>query len=274
MPLDLTPAMPELILFIGVLVLLLVGAFRESDAARILPPLAVLLLVVVALVTVAHDKTRTIAFGGHFVLDGYAAFLKVLILLGAGAALLLAGGFLRDERIERYEYALLALFSTLGMCMMVSANSFLALYMALELQSLPIYVLAAYHRDNLRSTEAGLKYFVLGALGLGDAALRLLAGLRLRGLGRVRRAGAALVGRGGPAAAAGCPGRARVHRRRPRVQDVGGAVPHVDARRLRGCAVAGDRVHGRPHPRSPPSGSRCGCCSARSATGSTSGSRS
>ena len=85
MSLDLTPAMPELILFIGVLVLLLVGAFREHDAARLLPPLAVLLLVVVALVTVAHDKTRTIAFGGHFVLDGYAAFFKVLILLGAGA---------------------------------------------------------------------------------------------------------------------------------------------------------------------------------------------
>ena len=167
MPHDLTPAMPELILFLGVLVLLLLGAFRESDAARILPPLAVLLLVVVALVTVAHDKTRAVAFAGHFVLDGYAAFLKVLILLGAGASLLLAGGFLRDERIERYEYALLALFSTLGMCMMVSANSFLALYMALELQSLPLYVLAAFHRDNLRSTEAGLKYFVLGALASG-----------------------------------------------------------------------------------------------------------
>jgi NADH-quinone oxidoreductase subunit N len=164
---DLSPAAPELILFIGVLVLLLVGAFRESDAARFLPPLAVLLLVVVALVIVAHNKTRTVTFGGHFVLDGYAAFLKVLILLGAGGALLLAGGYLRDERIERYEYALLALFSTLGMCMMVSANSFLALYMALELQSLPIYVLAAYHRDNLRSTEAGLKYFVLGALASG-----------------------------------------------------------------------------------------------------------
>ena len=75
--------------------------------------------------------------------------------------------FLRDERIERYEYPLLVLFSALGMCMMVSANSLLALYMALELQSLPIYVLAAIHRDNLRSTEAGLKYFVLGALASG-----------------------------------------------------------------------------------------------------------
>ncbi len=167
MLLDLTPAMTEVILFIGCLALLLVGAFRERDAAQILPGLAALVMFVAALVAVAHDKTRVLTFGGHFVLDGYAVFLKVLILLGAGGALLMAGTFMRDERIDRYEYALLALFSTLGMCMMVSANSFLALYMALELQSLPLYVLAAFHRDNLRSTEAGLKYFILGALASG-----------------------------------------------------------------------------------------------------------
>ena len=164
---DLTPAMTEVVLFVGVLVLLLIGAFRERDAAQLLPPLAVLVMLIAALVAVAHDKTRALTFGGHFVFDGYAVFLKVLILFGAGAAVLMAGAFMRDERIERYEYALLALFSTLGMCMMVSANSFLALYMALELQSLPLYVLAAFNRDNLRSTEAGLKYFILGALASG-----------------------------------------------------------------------------------------------------------
>src|SRR6476620_3000482 len=158
---DLTPAMTEVVLFVGVLVLLLIGAFRERDAAQLLPPLAVLVMLIAALVAVAHDKTRALTFGGHFVFDGYAVFLKVLILFGAGAAVLMAGVFMRDERIERYEYALLALFSTLGMCMMVSANSFLALYMALELQSLPLYVLAAFNRDNLRSTEAGLKFFIL-----------------------------------------------------------------------------------------------------------------
>ena len=134
---------------------------------RLLTPLAVLTMLVAALIAAAHDKTRVLAFDGHFVFDGYAAFLKVLILVGASGALLLAGQFMRDEKIERYEYPLLVLFSALGMCMMVSANSFLALYMAIELQSLPIYVLAAVHRDNLRSTEAGLKYFVLGALASG-----------------------------------------------------------------------------------------------------------
>ena len=150
---------------------------------------------------------------------------------------------MRDERIERYEYPLLVLFSALGMCMMVSANSFLALYMAIELQSLPIYVLAAVHRDNLRSTEAGLKYFVLGALASGmllygcslvygfsgtlkfDALAELLDG-RDRGLPLGALVGLVFVIVG------------------PGLQDVGRAVPHVDARRLRGRAVAGDRLHG------------------------------
>jgi NADH-quinone oxidoreductase subunit N len=167
MVLDLTPALSELLLFIGALVLLLLGVFREHEGTRVVTPLTVLTLVGAALVAIAHEKTRTIGFDGHFVFDGYAAFLKVLILLGSAGALLLAGGFLQDERIDRFEYPLLVLLSALGMSMMVSANSFIALYMALELQSLPIYVLAAFHRDNLRSTEAGLKYFVLGALASG-----------------------------------------------------------------------------------------------------------
>src|SRR4051794_35824944 len=130
MALDLTPALAEAILFVGVLALLLVGAFREQEGSRYLRPLAVVVLLVAALATLVQDQTRALGFEGHFVFDGFAAFLKVLILLGAAAALAMAGGFMRDERIDRYEYLLLALFSTLGMCMMVSANSLLALYMA------------------------------------------------------------------------------------------------------------------------------------------------
>ena len=97
----------------------------------------------------------------------HATWLADIGRTNIAGALLLSGQFLRDEKIERYEYPLLMLFSALGMCMMVSANSFLAMYMAIELQSLPIYVLAAVHRDDLRSTEAGLKYFILGALASG-----------------------------------------------------------------------------------------------------------
>ena len=168
MSFDLSAATPEVILAVAALALLLLGTFRgEQESARILPPLVMLTMLVAAVTAMAHDKTPTHAFDGHFVFDGYAAFLQVLILLGAAGALALAGQFMRDERIERYEYPLLVLIASLGMCMMVSANSLLALFMALELQSLSIYVLAAIHRDNLRSTEAGLKYFVLGALASG-----------------------------------------------------------------------------------------------------------
>lgn len=168
MPLDLTPAITEVILFVGALALLTVGALREEEQpTQLLISLTFLTLFIAAIVTIAHDKTRALGFGGHFVFDGYAAFLKVLILLSAAASIAMAGGFLRDQRIQRFEFPLLALFATLGMCMMVSANSFLALYMSLELLSLPLYVMAAFHRDNVRSAEAGLKYFVLGALASG-----------------------------------------------------------------------------------------------------------
>jgi NADH-quinone oxidoreductase subunit N len=164
---DLAPALPEIVLALAGLALLLVGSFREQHAARLLTPLAVLSIVTTMAVVLASGTTPRQTFGGHFVVDGYAVFLKLLILAASALCILMAPGYLRGERIDRFEYPLLALFSTVGMMMMVSANSFLALYMALELQSLPLYVMAAFQRDTLRSTEAGLKYFVLGALASG-----------------------------------------------------------------------------------------------------------
>ncbi|MFO1068229.1 MAG: NADH-quinone oxidoreductase subunit NuoN [Geminicoccaceae bacterium] len=168
MLLDLTPALPELFLFVAGLILLVVGAVsRDQDALRTVGALTVLAMIVAAVIVLATEKSTTLAFGGHFVTDAFSAFMKVLILLGAAVALVLASGYLKDQELDRFEYPLLVLFSVLGMCMMVSANSFIALYMALELQSLPLYVLAAFNRDSLRATESGLKYFVLGALSSG-----------------------------------------------------------------------------------------------------------
>jgi NADH-quinone oxidoreductase subunit N len=124
-------------------------------------------LVIVSAIILASDKTATDTFGGHFRMDAFAAYLKVLIYLTIAGAILVAQNYLEDERIARFEFPLLCLFGALGMSMMVSANSFLGLYMSLELQSLAVYVLAAFHRDQLRSTEAGLKYFILGSLASG-----------------------------------------------------------------------------------------------------------
>lgn len=165
--LDIAPALPELLLMLAGLIFLVIGVFREHDGVRLISPLSAMALVIVAAIIVASDKTAADTFGGHFRMDAFAAYLKVLIYLGVAGAILVAQNYLEDERIARFEFPLLGLFGALGMSMMVSANSFLGLYMSLELQSLAVYVLAASHRDQLRSTEAGLKYFILGSLASG-----------------------------------------------------------------------------------------------------------
>jgi NADH-quinone oxidoreductase subunit N len=166
---DLAPAITEIFLVCVGLTVLMVGAFlgREPGASRMVTPLCVAALLIGIFLLAAFDQGEAYTFGGQFVSDDFALFMKVLILLGAALCLLMSPGFLRDEGIERFEFPVLALFSTVGMLMMISANSLLALYLALELQSLPLYVLTAFHRDQTRSTEAGLKYFVLGALASG-----------------------------------------------------------------------------------------------------------
>jgi NADH-quinone oxidoreductase subunit N len=166
---DLAPAITEIFLVCVGLVVLMVGAFRgrEPDASRVVTPVCVAALLIGIFLLTAFAEGEAYTFGGHFVTDRFAVYLKVLILLGAAFCLIMSPGFLRDEGIERFEFPVLALFSTVGMLMMISANSLLALYLALELQSLPLYVMTAFHRDQTRSTEAGLKYFVLGALASG-----------------------------------------------------------------------------------------------------------
>ncbi len=166
---DLAPAMTEILLICVAMALLMLGAFRgeEPGASRLVTPLAVMALVIGLFILLVGEKSESLAFEGQFVQDAFAIYLKILILAGAAACLLLTPAFLQRERIERFEYPVLALFSTVGMLLMVSANSLVALYLALELQSLPLYVMTAFHRDQTRSTEAGLKYFVLGALASG-----------------------------------------------------------------------------------------------------------
>jgi len=108
-----------------------------------------------------------LTFSNLFVVNGFTVFAKVLTLLGAGLTLLLINSWAHEQKVARFELPILVLFATLGMMLMISANDLIALYLGLELQSLSLYVLAAYHRDNQRATEAGVKYFVLGALASG-----------------------------------------------------------------------------------------------------------
>ncbi|PJK29642.1 NADH-quinone oxidoreductase subunit NuoN [Minwuia thermotolerans] len=158
---------PEIFLAIASMVLLMVGVFsRSASAVRITCWLAVLSMIV-ALVLVVSSPQDGVTFAGMFVSDAFARFVKVLILAGSAVSIIMSMSFIEREQMNRFEYPVLITIATLGMMMMVSASDLISLYLALELQSLPLYVLAAFRRDSVRATEAGLKYFVLGALSSG-----------------------------------------------------------------------------------------------------------
>ncbi len=162
----LTPFLPEMILAVGSLALLMIGVFQGERSSGLVTTLAVILVVVsgLALLFATPDG---VTFSGAFVLDPFARFMKVLALVGSGFAILMSADFARKEKFDRFEYPVLIVIATLGMLMMISANDLIAVYLGLELQSLALYVVAAINRDSVRSTEAGLKYFVLGALSSG-----------------------------------------------------------------------------------------------------------
>jgi NADH-quinone oxidoreductase subunit N len=163
----LLPALPELMLAIGALVLVLIGAIRGPSANGLINVLTIALLGATLAAVVGFGVDRAVTFEGAFINDAFARFMKVLTLGGAIMALLLSLDFMKARGIEKFEYPILIVLSTLGMMMMISSNDLISLYLGLELQSLALYVVASIHRDDAKSTEAGLKYFVLGALSSG-----------------------------------------------------------------------------------------------------------
>lgn len=163
----LLPALPEIVLALGAMLLLMVGAFRGEQAIKGIERAAILLLVLAGLIVVMLPTGTIVTFDGSFVVDGFARFLKLLALIGSAAAILMSSDYLAREKRQKFEYSVLILLSTTGMLMLISAADLIALYLGLELMSLALYVVAAIDRDSVRSTEAGLKYFVLGALSSG-----------------------------------------------------------------------------------------------------------
>jgi NADH-quinone oxidoreductase subunit N len=161
------PVLPELILAVGAMVLLMIGAFNGPKVTGLVTALAICLLIVVGVAEVMLPAGKLVTFGGSFIVDDYARFLKVLALTASAVTLLLSREFLEHESRRIFEYAILVLLSTVGMMVLISAGDLIMLYLGLELMSLALYVVAASNRDNAKSTEAGLKYFVLGALSSG-----------------------------------------------------------------------------------------------------------
>ena len=172
---DVSPALPEMLLAVAAMALLVLGAWRGEGSTRLVSWLAVAALILVLGVALLGGPERRVGFYGMFVTDAFALFMKSLVLAGSAVTILIGMHYNEEQRIARFEFPVLVMLATTGMMVMISANDLITLYVGLELQNLALYVVASFDRDSARSSEAGLKYFVLGGLSSG----MLLYGLSL-----------------------------------------------------------------------------------------------
>jgi NADH-quinone oxidoreductase subunit N len=163
----LAPAVPEMVLAAAAMVLLVLGAIRGEGSTRLVSWLAIGALVLVLVITELGGGERRVGFYGMFTADAFAKFMKGLVLIGSAVTILVGMRYNEEQGIARFEFPVLVLLATTGMMVMISANDLITLYVGLELQNLALYVVASFNRDSVRSSEAGLKYFVLGALSSG-----------------------------------------------------------------------------------------------------------
>ena len=165
--LDIAHSLPEIVLALGALSLLMLGAFGAGKRDWIITEAAIVVLGIAFLSMFYPIADKALVWDQAFIDDNFARFMKTLVLLGSMTTLILSREYMARLGIDLFEFPVLVLLATLGMCMLVSAQSLIALYLGLELMSLALYVIAAFHRDDVRASEAGLKYFVLGALSSG-----------------------------------------------------------------------------------------------------------
>ena len=158
---------PEILLALSTSLLLGFGFSRKTDRAPLVRYIAIALLLTYSVLGLFTGLPTGEAFGGAVIVDSYSYYVKFFLGVAGAATLLFSQSYLIPEKLDQYEFSILLLYAVLGMSVMVSANNMLTLYIGIELQSLALYVLAAYNRDSLRASEAGLKYFVLGALSSG-----------------------------------------------------------------------------------------------------------
>ena len=157
---------PEVFLTLSILVLLMIGVFTKNSY-NIVTKLSLLVLVITIFLLANNEKTVVKLFSGSFISDPFTNFIKILTLISSIFVLNSSQLFIKDNNINKFEYPIIILLSILGMFFMVSSNDLILFYLGLELQSLSLYILAAIDRDNIRSSESGIKYFVLSALSSG-----------------------------------------------------------------------------------------------------------
>ena len=159
--------LPELVLLGAALSLLMFGVFRRGQSDSGITSLAVVFMGLALVFVFAIPNSEITIFDGLLINDPFGKFMKSLVLIGAMLTLIMGYGYRKRGELVNFEYPVLILFATLGMLLMISANNLMALYIGIELQSLSLYVIAAFDRDSRSSGEAGLKYFILGALSSG-----------------------------------------------------------------------------------------------------------
>ena len=171
---NLIPALPELFLAVVIMALMMFGVFQkgglkdnDEGVFRMVSILAIVALFISAALLWPSAGPRVLTFADMFVTDMFAVFTKGMVIIAAALGILMSRDFMERHHVARFEFPILILFATLGMMLMISANDLISLYVGLELQSLSLYVMASIQRDDKRATEAGLKYFVLGAVASG-----------------------------------------------------------------------------------------------------------
>ena len=160
--------LPEIFISLSIMFLLILGVYKK-EGSKLTFNISLLVLLITAIITFNETFaiSRTTLFNDSVVIDYMASLMKIITLLGAFLALIISSSYLKTFKIFKIEYPILILSSVLGMMVMISSNDLMVFYMGLELQSLALYVLATFNRDQLKSSEAGLKYFVLSALSSG-----------------------------------------------------------------------------------------------------------
>ena len=160
--------LPEIFISLSIMFLLVLGVFKENSS-KLIFNISLLVLLITAIITLNETSSvnRITLFNNSVVIDYMSSLMKIITLLGAFLVLVISSSYLKVFKIFKIEYPILILSSVLGMMIMISSNDLMVFYMGLELQSLALYVLATFNRDQLKSSEAGLKYFVLSALSSG-----------------------------------------------------------------------------------------------------------
>ncbi|MBE7637590.1 NADH-quinone oxidoreductase subunit NuoN [Sneathiella sp. P13V-1] len=160
-------ALPEIFLAVASMALLMVGVFRGNGSTGLVSWLAVISMVIAAVLVLMGPEGTMVTFNDLYRVDAFSNFMKLLALGASALALIMSMDFNAREKMDRFEFPVLIVIATLGMMVMISAYDLMSMYLGIELMSLSLYVTAAFRRDSIRSTEAGLKYFVLGALSSG-----------------------------------------------------------------------------------------------------------